>query len=123
MSTNSRPPASTIGRAASICQTDNPSGRKISALAGRLGAEGAKRVRRYWELQAWLVLEAEQTLMEQAAGEATIDKTQIRSALAEQDGLRRALGKSTFAAMKALLPFSRNDYWEVAELRQRIGRE
>ena len=69
------------------------------------------------------MLEAEQTLMEQAAGEATIDKTQIRSALAEQDGLRRALGKSTFAAMKALLPFSRNDYWEVAELHQRIGRE
>jgi RsiW-degrading membrane proteinase PrsW (M82 family) len=101
---------------------DNPNGRKISALADRLGAEGAKRVRRYWELQAWLVLEAEQALMEEAAGDATIDKAQVRSALAEQDGLKRALGKSTFSALKALLPFSRNDYWEVAELRQRIGR-
>jgi RsiW-degrading membrane proteinase PrsW (M82 family) len=100
----------------------SPNGRKISALAERLGAEGAKRVRRYWELQAWLVLEAEQALMEEAAGDATIDKAQVRSALAEQDGLKRALGKSTFSALKALLPFSRNDYWEVAELRQRIGR-
>jgi RsiW-degrading membrane proteinase PrsW (M82 family) len=101
---------------------DSPSGRKISALAERLGAEGAKRVRRYWELQAWLVLEAEQALMEEAAGDATIDGAQIRSALAELDGLKRALGKSTFAALRALLPFSRNDYWEVAELRQRIAR-
>jgi RsiW-degrading membrane proteinase PrsW (M82 family) len=102
---------------------DSPNGRKISALADRLGAEGAKRVRRYWELQAWLVLEAEQALMEEAAGDATIDKAQVRSALAEQDGLKRALGKSTFSALKALLPFSRNDYWEIAELRQRIGRD
>jgi len=102
---------------------DSPSGRKLSALAERLGPEGAKRVRRYWELQAWLVLEAEQSLMEEAAGDATIDAAHVRSALAEQDGLRRALGKSTFAAVKALLPFSRNDYWEVGELRQRIGRD
>ena len=101
---------------------DSPSGRKISALADRLGPEGVKRVRRYWELQAWLVLEAEQTLMEEASGDATIDRAQVRSALAELDGLKRALGKSSFAALKALLPFSRNDYWEVAELRQRIGR-
>src|SRR3954471_2718730 len=32
-----------------------PPGEKISALAGRLDSEGAKRIRRYWELQAWLV--------------------------------------------------------------------
>ena len=32
-----------------------------------------------------------------------------------------ALGKSTFAAFNALLPFSRNDYWEVSELKQRLG--
>jgi hypothetical protein len=101
---------------------DSPSGRRISALAERLGAEGAKRVRRYWELQAWLVLEAEQAMMEEAAGDATIDGAQIRSALAELDGLKRALGKSTFTALRALLPFSRNDYWEVGELRQRIAR-
>jgi hypothetical protein len=25
--------------------------------------------------------------------------------------------------MNALLPFSRNDYWEVSELRQRLGRK
>ena len=100
---------------------DSPSGRKVAALAARLDPEAAKRVRRYWELQAWLVLEAEEMMMEEAAGDATIDKPQVRAALFEQDGLKRALGKSTFAALKALLPFSRNDYWEVGELRQRLA--
>ena len=97
------------------------SGRKIAALAERLDPESAKRVRRYWELQAWLVVEAEEAMMEEAAGDIEVDHEQVRSALAELDGLQRALGRSTLAALKALLPFSRNDYWEIAELRQRLS--
>jgi RsiW-degrading membrane proteinase PrsW (M82 family) len=102
---------------------EGPSGRKIAALAGRLDAETEKRLRRYWELQAWLVHEAEETLLEEAAGDAKFDPAQVASALAELKGLRKALGRSTFAALKALLPFSRNDYWEVSELRQRLSRQ
>jgi RsiW-degrading membrane proteinase PrsW (M82 family) len=101
---------------------DSPSGKKIAALADRLDAESAKRVRRYWELQAWLVAEAEETMIEEAAGDAEFDAAQIRAAFAELAGLRQALGRSTFAAVNALLPFSRNDLWEVSELRQRVGR-
>jgi len=95
-------------------------GRKIAALAGRLDPESVRRIKRYWELQAWLVVQAEETLMEEAAGDAAFDAQEVRSAFAELSGLKLALGKSTFAAVKALLPFSRNDYWEVAELRQRL---
>jgi RsiW-degrading membrane proteinase PrsW (M82 family) len=98
------------------------SGEKIAALAARLDAETVKRVRRYWELQAWLVAEAEETMIEEAEGDAEFDAAAIRAALAELDGLRQALGRSTFAALQALLPFSRNDYWEVSELKQRLGR-
>ena len=101
---------------------DGPAGQKIAALAGRVDPETAKRIRRFWELQAWLVLEAEETLMEEAAGEVAIEFDQARAALAELDGLHRAIGKSTFTAMKAQLPFSRNDYWEVSELRARLQR-
>ena len=86
---------------------DSPSGRKIAALADRLGPETAKRIRRYWELQAWLVVQAEEVMMEEAAGDATFDPEQIHAAIAELGGLKRALGKSTYAAVKALLPFSR----------------
>lgn len=100
---------------------DSASGRKIASLAERLGPEGAKRVRRYWELQAWLVAEAEETMMEEAAGNVEFDPDEIRSVFAELAGLKQALGKSTYTAMNALLPFSRNDSWEVSELRQRLG--
>jgi RsiW-degrading membrane proteinase PrsW (M82 family) len=101
---------------------EGPSGAKIAALAGRLDPESANRIRRYWELQAWLVMQAEETMMEEAAGEASVDGAQVRAAFAELAGLRQALGRSTFTAMKALLPFSRNDYWEVSELRQRVNK-
>jgi RsiW-degrading membrane proteinase PrsW (M82 family) len=102
---------------------EGPSGKKIAALAQRVDGETAKRLRRYWELQAWLVHEAEETMLEEAAGDAKFDPAQIRAAFAELKGLRKALGRSTFTALKALLPFSRNDYWEVSELRQRISRD
>jgi RsiW-degrading membrane proteinase PrsW (M82 family) len=101
---------------------DGAAGRKIAALAERLGPETAQRIRRYWELQAWLVAQAEEVMIEEAAGDATFEEEQIRAALAEQAGLRQALGRSTFTAVSALLPFSRNDQWEVSELRQRLGR-
>ena len=101
---------------------DSPAGNKIAALAERVGPESAERIRRYWQLQAWLVAEAEETMMEEAAGDAEFDAGEIRSTLAELDGLKRALGRSTFTALNALLPFSRNDYWELSELKQRLGR-
>ena len=97
-------------------------GKRIAALAGRLDGESARRMRRYWELQAWLVAEAEEVMMEEAAGDAQFDPDQVRAAIDEMEGLRRALGRSSFAAFQALLPFSRNDLWEVSELRQRLPR-
>jgi protease PrsW len=100
-----------------------PSGQKIAGLADRLGPEATRRIRRYWELQAYLVAEAEETMIEEAEGDAAFDPEELRAAFAELAGLRQALGRSTFAAMSALLPFSRNDYWEVAELRQRLHGE
>jgi RsiW-degrading membrane proteinase PrsW (M82 family) len=97
-------------------------GAKVAALAARFDAETARRIRRYWELQAWLVAEAEETMMEEAAGDATFDPAAIRSALAEMEGLRTAIGTGRMAALQRVLPFSRNDLWEVNELRQRLGR-
>ncbi|HXS48891.1 MAG TPA: PrsW family glutamic-type intramembrane protease [Sphingomicrobium sp.] len=102
---------------------DTPAGRKIAALAERLGPEATARIRRYWELQAWLVGEAEETMIEEEGGDAEFDAAEVRATIAELDGLRRALGRSSFTALKALLPFSRNDYWEVAELKQRLSRQ
>jgi RsiW-degrading membrane proteinase PrsW (M82 family) len=102
---------------------EGASGRKIAALAERLGPEATERIRRYWQLQSWLVVQAEEAMMEEAAGDVRFDRAEVIAAFAELDGLKRALGRSTFTALKALLPLSRNDYWEIGELRQRIGRD
>ncbi|HSR00374.1 MAG TPA: PrsW family glutamic-type intramembrane protease [Sphingomicrobium sp.] len=102
---------------------DSPSGQKIAALADRVGPQATQRMRRYWELQAWLVAEAEETMIEQAEGRVEFDEGEIHAVFEELAGLKRALGKSTFAAFNALLPFSRNDYWEVSELKERLGRK
>jgi len=101
---------------------DGAAGKKIASLAERLDPEAAKRIRRYWELKAWLVAEAEEVMMEEATGDVEFDASAVRAAFAELEGLKGALGRSTFAAMQALLPFSRNDYWEISELRQRVSR-
>ncbi|MEO7749926.1 MAG: PrsW family glutamic-type intramembrane protease [Sphingomicrobium sp.] len=100
---------------------DSEAGRRIAALAARLDPEAGKRVRRYWEILARLVVEAEETLIEEAEGDVELDRGEVRANFAELDGLRRALGRSTYAAVRALLPFSRNDYWELGELRQRVA--
>ena len=101
---------------------DGPAGKGIAELARRLDESSVKRLRRYWELQAWLVAQSEEVMIEETEGKVAFDAAQIRAAFAELDGLRQALGKSSFAAFQALLPFSRNDLWEVSELRQRLGR-
>jgi RsiW-degrading membrane proteinase PrsW (M82 family) len=102
---------------------DSPAGRKVAALAARLGPEGSRRIRRYWELQAWLVMMAEETMIEEAEdAKLSADSGEVDAAFAELAGLKRALGKSTYSALNALLPFSRNDFWEVSELKQRLGR-
>jgi len=100
---------------------ESPSGRKIAALAERVDGDTAGRLRRYWELQAYLVVEAEETMIEEASGDARFDQSQVRAAFAELAGLRKAIGLSTFTAFKPLLPFTSNDEWEVAELRQRLN--
>ena len=101
---------------------NGPAGDRIAALAARLDAQSVARIRRYWVLQAWLVAEAEETLMEEAEGDAQFNAAQIGAALTEIAELKRALGRSTLTAVRSLLPFSKNDHWEVAELKQRLAR-
>jgi RsiW-degrading membrane proteinase PrsW (M82 family) len=100
---------------------DGPAGRMISGLADRLGPEKGRRVHRYWEVLAWLVVQAEEAMLEEAEGDVTLDRIKIEAAFAELASLKRSLGRSSFAALKPLLPFSRNDHWELAELRDRLS--
>jgi RsiW-degrading membrane proteinase PrsW (M82 family) len=98
---------------------DDPRGRRIAALAARSGGRTGALIREYYELLARLVLTAEETLLEESADsdEADADSAAAFTRLAE---LKRELGRSTMSALKPLLPFSRNDYWELSELRERL---
>ena len=100
-----------------------PTTARLEELARRLGPEGEAQLRRYSVLLAGLVVEAEETMIEQAAGKVVIDKVQVAADFAELDALDRSLGRLTSQALKRLLPFSHNDYWELSELRQRVSRK
>src|SRR4029079_561449 len=99
---------------------DVPNAARLQQIGRRLGPDGEQKVRRYFLLLCGLVVEAEETMIEQAAGKVVMDKEEIASGFAELDALDRSFGRLTAQAIRRLLPFSRNDYWEVSELRQRL---
>lgn len=96
---------------------------RIAALGERLGSEPTAKIRDYWRTLSWLVVEAEESMIEESAGDVVLDRSRVAAAFADLARLRGELGKSGFAALKPLLPFSRNDYWEVSELRQRLAKK
>jgi hypothetical protein len=99
---------------------DDESGRKIAALVKRSDEKTAARMREYCQLLTWLLLQAEDTLHDQVED---TEKLHIvgRTAFERLDALKRELGKTNVATLRALLPFSRNDYWEISELKERLG--
>ena len=101
---------------------DSASGHKVGEFAARFDRKTRDKVRRFWELQSWLVMQAEETLLEEAAGDIKFDPDVIRRAFGESQMIEGELGRTLMKALRELLPFSRNDYWELSELRQRVDR-
>jgi len=102
---------------------ETPNSEKIAELARRGGPGCHDRISRYWQVLAALIVEAEETMIEEASTGVVMDDAQVRSSFAELDNLEAELGRLTVAALRRLLPFSRNDYWELSELRQRMQRK
>lgn len=96
-------------------------GRRIQALADRCDPDTARHILEYCKVQAGLVLTAEETLMGQAQQHERLEAEAL-GAFRRRDELRHRLGRTTFAALEPLLPFSRNDQWEVSELKERLKR-
>ena len=99
---------------------DDESGRKIAALIKRSDEATGTRMREYCQVLTWLLLEAEDTLHDQAEDTEKLH-VQGKAAFARIEALKRELGKTNVATLRALLPFSRNDYWEISELKERLG--
>jgi len=100
---------------------DDESGKKIAALIKRSDAQTGARMREYCQLLTWILLKAEDTLHDQVDDTEKLH-VEGRQAFIRLDKLRSELGRANVATLKALLPFSRNDYWEISELEERLGR-
>jgi RsiW-degrading membrane proteinase PrsW (M82 family) len=100
---------------------DDASGRRVAALAARCDPRTASRIREYCAALTALVLAAEDALLQQASDS---DRVSVDAAaeFKRADDLRRQLGASTLAVLTPLLPFSRNDYWELSKLNERLAR-
>ena len=101
---------------------DDASGKRIAALARRADPKTAESIREYCEALTALVLTAEDTLLRQASDSDRVS-ADAAATFKRADALKRQLGPSTLAALTPLLPFSRNDYWELSELKERLARQ
>jgi RsiW-degrading membrane proteinase PrsW (M82 family) len=109
--------------AGQLPETDD--GRRLREFLARLGEQPAltRLVIEYWRVLGEIVLSAEERLMERGAGQrvdaqADIDRARLKR-LADLEG---RFDYKMLRRVKRLLPFSRNDYWEVDELRQQLHR-
>ena len=95
------------------------SGRRIAALVARSDQATALKIREYCELMTFLAWTAEDALHDQLDDVSKVE-VEAGAAFDRLESLKHDLGKTSFAALKPLLPFSRNDYWEISELEERL---
>ncbi len=96
---------------------DTPSGRLVEALAGRAnGSAPPALIREYLEVHTELVLRAEEAL----ASDAVPPGDAERALFKRLRDLKAQLGRTTLAALAPLLPFTREELWEMHELRERL---
>jgi len=96
------------------------SGQRIAALAGRTTKDEADRIREYCTLKTELVLSAEEELLDRDRRLEEGEFERLREGFTRLAQLQREIGRTGFAALRPLLPFSRNDEWELAELRELV---
>jgi protease PrsW len=99
------------------------SGQRIAALVARAKPAEAALIRDYCMLKTELVLAAEEELLDRDRRLEEGEAEQLRAGFARLEQTREALGRVGFAALRNLLPFSRNDEWELSELRELLDRD
>lgn len=102
---------------------NDASGRRIEAMVRRVSDEEGRRIRAYCTLKTELVLAAERELQDGDRQISLEQRRLFRDQFTEIDALRQSISRAGFAALRPLLPFSRNDEWELAELRELVGRD
>ena len=99
------------------------SGQRIAALAARAKPGEAALIRDYCMLKTELVVTAEEELLDRDRKLEEGEEERLRAAFAKLAEIRKGLGRAGFAALRRLLPFSRNDEWELGELKELVDRD
>ncbi|QNN65344.1 PrsW family intramembrane metalloprotease [Sphingomonas rhizophila] len=93
---------------------DDASGRQIAQLLRRSTPIEADHIRDYLLASMRLVVTAEEKLL----GHPVPPDNVLLDTFERMESAQRAIGKAGFAALEPLLPYSRNDLWELRELRE-----
>jgi len=101
---------------------DEPGWRRIAALADRSGPEAKGLIREYVTLLTELILTEEESLIEETSSGHRLDGG-ISPKFERLASVTRQLGPTTVSALTSLLPFSRNDYWELWELHRHAAQD
>jgi RsiW-degrading membrane proteinase PrsW (M82 family) len=101
---------------------NDPSGQRIKALMERVKPEQAALLRDYCVVKAELVLAAEEELLDRDRRLEEGEAEQLRAAFARLEQIKQGIGRVGYAALRRQLPFSRNDEWELSELRELLDR-
>ena len=104
-------------RAGTFAESD--AGRAIHAHTARLSSELAADAFAYAEVKTELVLRAEELILAAQQGTPAVLTPHDRAKCARLDALERQLGWPLLTAIAPHLSFSRNDLWELSQLRMR----
>ena len=99
---------------------DDPQWKKVADLGERMGPHGKTLIRDYVTVLSELILSGETKLLNKTDEKATAHDAGLAAKFNRLSDLQRELGKTTLAALTSMLPFSRNDYWELKELREDV---
>ena len=94
-------------------------GQRLAALCQRSGPGAAERILAYAQAKLALIVLAEETLAAQTM-RADLVRGDGEAAFKRVEETKRALGRTLLAAVEPLLPLSRNDEWEIRELKERL---
>jgi RsiW-degrading membrane proteinase PrsW (M82 family) len=98
---------------------DEPGWERVVAFGDRLGPDGRDVVRDYVTVLTELILAGETALLKKTGNEELAGRD-LGIKFDHLSELQHRLGKTTLSGLTSLLPFSRNDYWELRELREDV---
>lgn len=99
---------------------DTPEWRKVAELGERLGPDGKASIRDYVTVLSQLILSGESAFLNKTDENVLAHDNGLNDKFDRLAELQKRLGKTTLSALTSMLPFSRNDYWELKELREDV---